>query len=493
MKRVAIMKNMIIIISRKKLFIALLIFVLVLLILCVMAISTFSPWHLQVANLIESDEIAELEKENSRLSKIFENIIPDDQKILYEDKFRNVCANVNTNTNKYPPSSFKTYVLTEVLKHGIKIKYKKPVDDPYYLRPLYDPSWKGFYFRGWLYLPRKNIEARHKLFVFPFGGSAIFDFTGSLGLENFTGNADKEKNTSVDYHKNINFIIYGFNLKEARLYENQLVLAGEPLRKGVQIVSIVQDDLLSEKLNTKDLLIQLSTPKGFEIDNIYGSVIRYEYLKQKIKEHSVKTANAMANECSTLEKLLDENLSIKKELSYFLPVQDVTVTQEKCRPIPPDFPYDEPSIAYIKAKAKSIPFSTKYYNNKYMRPVYDPIWLKNHRSRWCFIPSQICLNMHRFFLIPRDEKESTELFGMLGFNENLELSKENEYSLIIYNYTVDIAAVHDFQILLTGKPSNTGLQVISLSRSSLTGSCEYLIRLLTPDGHEVDYTVIKSE
>jgi hypothetical protein len=151
-----------------------------------------------VSDGIEADEIASLEKDNSKLKGILKSILPENNRVIYEDQYRNRFINARGHT----PASFKTFPLQEVLKKGMDTKFNVLSNDPYYLRLIYDPSWKGAYYRGWLNLPNKNIDARHRLFIYPSGASSIYDFTGTLGIDN---------GTAVNYHKNINFLIYGFD------------------------------------------------------------------------------------------------------------------------------------------------------------------------------------------------------------------------------------------------------------------------------------------
>ncbi len=469
------MKKLLIVIPYKK-FYTFLIIALVLSVVFTIAVIAY-PGSVPAYDRTEEDEMAGLEKENARLYQILKSIAPPGNQFIYEDQYRNHFLNVQGHT----PPSFKTFSSQEVLDKGRNIKFNILSERPYYLRPLYDPSWKGAYFRGWLNLSDKNIEARHRLFIFPFGGSSNFDFTGSLGVD---------AGVSVNYHKNTNFLIYGFSVKSVKCYENQVVLLGEPLRAGLQIVSVVQDDLLSDGINTKDILFQLCTPQGYEIDFIYGNVIRYEYLKKQIEENSVKPVSSGIDGYTAFERLLNENLSLKKELSYFIPLEDKVITQEKCRPIPPNFPLEAPDIQTVKAKSKDTAFQLNYRNSVYKRPVYDPQWLKSYRRRWCFIPGQVCRSQHKLFLVPVDPGEQSDFFGILSFHESFKPIRTNEYGFLVYNFHVSTAAVYNNQLLLTGIPSRTGAEIIAISRSLLQAQT-YLVRLVTPDNQEVDYVLIQ--
>lgn len=138
--------------------------------------------------------IQELEKENSKLKDIFTTLIPKEQVLIYEDEYRNL-SKVSSLPSSLSP-------LSKIITEGVKVEFKTILDDPQNLRPLYDPSWKGSYFRYWLYLPYKNIEARHRIFAYSIGGSENYDIFGSLGFS-----TKVKPSAPIDNHQNINFLI----------------------------------------------------------------------------------------------------------------------------------------------------------------------------------------------------------------------------------------------------------------------------------------------
>ena len=423
---------------------------------------------------VEEQEKEHMEKENSRMKGVLKNIAPENDQPIYEDQYRNYYVNAKGHI----PPSIETVPLPEVLENGVNVKYNVLLDNPGYLRPLYDPEWKGFYFRSWLYLPRKNIDARHRLFVFPGGGSAIYDFTGTLGLR---------ANAAVDYHRNKNILIYGFKVKGIKYYKNQVALTGEPSRRGLQIISIRQDDLLLDGTKEKGILIQLSTPQGYEFDFIQDDVIRFDFLMRRIKENSV---SASADAEVPLEQLLDESLYLRKELSYFVPTVDKLITQEMYRPVPPNFPMD-PDLKTMRLEGRKIAFSVNYWSSEYRRPAYDPLWLANYKKRWCFIPRQVGYNLHRLFSIPQAAEEQADFFGMLGFRESPALPAADGCSFLMYNFQVDTVVNYEDQIFLVGAPSRRGAEIITISRGALPADGISLVRMVTFDDQELDYAVMQ--
>jgi hypothetical protein len=191
------MKRILVVIPYKNLLIGILTVCIV--IVCLLCMRFFELKSLQVTEPTEDKDIGELQKENQILKETLEHLLPGEQKVAYENPYRAY--------GDYKPP-FKTVAsLQEVIEKGKKINFTVLYNEPQYLRPIYDSSWKGFYFRGWTYLPDKVEEARHRLFVFPLGASSNFDFTGSLG---FDYNKYTSKNIIIDSHRNINFLILFF-------------------------------------------------------------------------------------------------------------------------------------------------------------------------------------------------------------------------------------------------------------------------------------------
>lgn len=453
-----------------------LLFVLLFLIIIGLFTYLFYSKKAQIVSLIDINNIEKLEKENTNLKETLDSFFPDKQQVLYESCHR----------PDYPfveKPSISTVPLKDVVTKGKNIKFKSYSDQDY-MRPIYDSTWRDFYFRGWINVPHKLKEARHRLFLYPFGGSAGFDFQGSLG---FKGKFDK--GVSVDFHRNINFLVFDFEVKYIKLYNNQVALIGKPKKAGAQIINIVQNDLLSDDAKEKDFLFQLSTPGGYEIDYIYGNAIEYEYLWKKIKEHTVMTSKP--EEERTVAQLKAENAVLRKELSYYIPIDDdIRILKEECRTKDiEDFPI-KLDINTIITKGISVPFHLNYSNASYKRPVYHPTWQKHVNRGWTYIPSKICLNLHNIFTISKNERKAFDLFGQLAFFENYEQIGENNLGLLIYNFNVKKVFIKDNQIVVLGTPCRSGSQIISLDENLVPWEGDYIIHLATPDKMEIDFDVL---
>ncbi|GLC28865.1 hypothetical protein [Clostridium omnivorum] len=224
---------------------------------------------------IQNPNINVIIDEDDPAMEFIDYILPKDKTTMYESDTRE-------SVSEKPP--FEAISLKDVINKGTSVKYSMLYSNKKYSRPVYTPAWRDFYYRGWLYMPTKISEARHKIFMYPLGASSTFDFEGSLNFR---------ENIVCDSHRNINLLIYDFNVKSMKKYDNQIALVGEPSRTGASIISIVQDDLLPKGVNEKLFLIQLSTPEGYEEDFIYGNAVKYDYQKKSIEENSVKTTAPM--------------------------------------------------------------------------------------------------------------------------------------------------------------------------------------------------------
>ncbi len=466
--------KILIITSYKKVLVSLVFMLLITAAIALTAYSVYNSTNIQTTNnsIDSSNELEEI----SRLRNLLLSIVPAEQKIILEDNDRIVYKNPDFP----PPSPLPTSSLSKVISEGVMKKFRILSDDKLYLRPVYDPDWKSTYYRGWLDLPVKNMEARHKIFAFSIGLSMNYDIFGSLGY-----NPD----ISVNAHKNINFLIYGFSVESVRVLENQVALIGEPRQTGAQIVSIVQNDLLPEGVDTKDFLFQLSTPEGYEVDFLRYNIIRYEYLMQKIEENTVGTLNPL-DESKSLEQLMQENNSLKRELSYFIPLKDEIIYQQNCDSVPGS----QPEFDNIQAKllqGNKIPFSYNYRNPLYKRPLYDPTWKANCERKWCYIPKQIEYSLHRLLIIPRNSENSKDFFGTLGFYEKFQPIKPDQCGLMIYNFSVSDVKLYKDRLVFVGTPTRSGAQIVSINVNILKGYKKYKVSLITPDNSEIDCNILE--
>lgn len=470
------MKRFVVVITRGKLLMGLGFCLAVLLAALLLYALSFVFNGIPVFENIEEDGIHALIKENSSLESLFASLIPREQEPIYEADDRNI----STDKRFTAPPPLTLHPLKNIILRGEEVSFRVLLDEPDYLRPVYAPDWKGFYFRSWLYLPYKNMEARHKIFAFSMGGSSNFDLAGSLGF-----NPENSLQGPMDNHRNINFILYGFQVEAVKVFENQAALVGRPRQTGASIVSITQDDLLPEGTDTKDFIFQLSTPDGYEVDYLRQNIIRYEYLKKQIEENTV---HGLTVDSNTLDGLMKANAALKKELGYFIPLEDGRITQQYCEGLvyPKEDLTDIPTADKLGRK---IPFIVHYENPKYQRPLYHPLWQANHTRGWSYIPRQMQNSLHRLLPIPRDKKLQRDFYGAAGFYVRYPAVLPDRQGFLIYNFKVSKATVYKNQLLLEGTPSRSGAWVISVYGNEMKKYDDYLVKLVTPDHSEIDCNI----
>jgi hypothetical protein len=436
----------------------------------------YPPSREVFGRIFESVE-QKLMKQNSLLEGALAKILPEEDTKLYELSGRYIEKTLEVKAE--PPD--------KAVREGTLLNFQILQDDSGYRRVIYTPHWKDAFYRGWLYLPNKIIQARHRLFIYPIGGSANYDFAGELGFE---------ENVPLDNHRNINFLVFDFKVQNVKRYRNQLLLVGNPARSGFQIVSVVQDDILDPDEMENVFLVQLVTSGGYELDYDYTRIMQFDYRMEQIRENSVQSTSVPAVEV-TLDALMKHNLKLQKELSFYIPVvesnydPDNVMTKELCKPLPPSFPLEEKPIRDMRIEGQDIQIKIIYEDATYQRPVYDPAWKEHYKKYWAYVPSQICLNFNHLFVLPKEPDEVKMLLGMLSFSESNVNLKKNETGFLIYEFHVDHCIAFHRQLLFVGTPQRTGVSYITIDNRNLNEYTHYLARIITPDNEEIDYSMVE--
>lgn len=170
-----------------------------------------------------------------------------------------------------PPKSVETAPVSGVITEGTPLPFESVYHDPGWIRPDFEPYWhskSGSYSN----IPDRINSAYHRLFVTPatdalwqetIHNSGIAELTDSIQLPHYTQN---EKDT-------IAVVALQYNITNAVLLNNQVVLMGTPARTGVQVITFNKNDIINSisgeviaKNDSQDYLFQLSTPDGYEVD-----------------------------------------------------------------------------------------------------------------------------------------------------------------------------------------------------------------------------------
>lgn len=107
-----------------------------------------------------------------------------------------------------------------------------------------------------------NFHINTALFL-NFRSILWYDFSNDFALP------DRERQPSpiheyaftIKYPYVVRLVIFNFNAASIKHYKNQLVITGEPLRKGITIL-----DFDTKNLPGSKKLLQLAAPDGYELD-----------------------------------------------------------------------------------------------------------------------------------------------------------------------------------------------------------------------------------
>jgi len=451
--------------------------------ICLIAIlfiilSAFFIAKLDFPKAIETDNskvkaVLSPENENKQLKDILSSIIPSGDNILFENSNRGIGDSdisidlINTS-------------LSEILKKGKNLSYIFAYSDEEYLRPIYSNTWKQAYYQGWLYLPRKIISARHSLFTYMGGAGKIFDIEGDLGFY---------PNISIDNQNYINFLIYNFDLQNVIQLQNQIVISGTPVKKGVQIISIKVDDISIHTNEEEQISVFLCTPTGYEID--YQNV-KFTKVPDGNEDFGTveETFSDSINEKNDVNK---QNILLKKELTHYISDSSKSIFFQynggytTSNVLNTNIDLDD-AVKF----SNDIKYNVLFNNQKYISPVFHPQWKEHYDREWCYIPRKMYINMKKLFVLPSDKDVAYDLCGELGFFEEYPSLSTNQVGLLVNNFSVAKVSSFEDNILVTGIPSRTGMQVVSIEKTNLTEYKEYAVRLVTKDLCELDIDVIKN-
>ncbi|WP_242856048.1 hypothetical protein [Ruminiclostridium josui] len=308
---------------------------------------------------IKSQNLSDSQRENKRLKEILSSIVPKANKILYEDDFRKASDSKNlAGAADVKPANIQN--------SGDSLSYNTIYSDDEYLRPIYVNSWKQAYYRGWLYLPRKVIYARHNLFAYTGNATDILDIEGELGFH---------PNISISNENYLNFLIYNFDLENAVKQDNRIVFLGKPLKKGVQIVAIKKEDI-SNYENYNNIIVQLCTPAGYELD--YQNVVLSNN-GNIIEDYGIDDDTVLTYSKNN-QDLTKQNIQLRQELTHYISDSSQEIYfQQTGSYQTSDVLYSNIDIEDSFNSSKLLSHKLLYNNLKYKSPVYHPDWKKKLR------------------------------------------------------------------------------------------------------------------
>lgn len=166
----------------------------------------------------------------------------------------------------------------------------------------------------------------------------------------------------------------------------------------------------------------------------------------------------------------------------------------------PPFPSNIITCEEILEKGQEIPLETVYSNPDWKRPAYKEYWHSTvSGGRWSYMPNRIYFAMHRLFTTYMTASVYYDFVHDLGISEesnsfNYTAAKPFDKILVVaMQANVQKALTYGNQVILICKPERTGLQVfaVPVDRLKPDKPDDYILfQLTTPDGEEIDYSLI---
>ncbi|RJE82840.1 hypothetical protein D3P07_26185 [Paenibacillus sp. 1011MAR3C5] len=156
-------------------------------------------------------------------------------------------------------------------------------------------------------------------------------------------------------------------------------------------------------------------------------------------------------------------------------------------------------IAKVRDQGVRIPFATIKKDPDYMRPIYHEHWHSTYwGGRWSNISSHVDTAHHRLFAT-----YDIGLSGEMTFKEQVGVDfpmfhnpTDLDLYFVVFQTTVVDVYTKGNQIVVLGKPQRKGVQVITIKSGDLRPAESdklLLIQLATPEGDELDFTLIGYE
>jgi hypothetical protein len=174
-------------------------------------------------------------------------------------------TNIDDPPSYSPPLPQNEVAVEQVIEKGEEIPIKFIYNDPKWKRPAYKEYWHSKYGR-WSYVPTRLHYAMHRIFSTYATASRYYDFVHDLGIayesDDFN---DYEYTPPPSPFEYLEIVVMNTLIEKVITYDNQIVIIGKPQRTGLQAI-IIPTEKINPIENADNILIQLVTPDGYEID-----------------------------------------------------------------------------------------------------------------------------------------------------------------------------------------------------------------------------------
>lgn len=152
-------------------------------------------------------------------------------------------------------------------------------------------------------------------------------------------------------------------------------------------------------------------------------------------------------------------------------------------------------VTEVMKNGKEIPLQFAYDDLNWKRQAYKDYW-DSSVGRWSYVPSRIHYAMHRLFVTYPTASIYYDFIHDLGIAEessSFQIPSQKPYDnivLVAMQTKVEKIVTLGNQVVVIGRPSLTGLQVLLIPVSDLKPNNpneSILFQLVTHEGDEIDY------
>lgn len=164
----------------------------------------------------------------------------------------------------------------------------------------------------------------------------------------------------------------------------------------------------------------------------------------------------------------------------------------------PELPYPSKilPVSKVMENGKEIPLQFAYNNPDWKRQAYKEYWHSSY-GRWSYVPDRIHYAMHRIFVTYPTASvfyDFTHDLGIWDESDKFQIPARTPFEnmvLVVMQTKVDKIVTLGNQVVVIGRPSLTGLQVLLIPSKDLmpyNSKESILFQLVSPDGDEIDNT-----
>lgn len=184
-----------------------------------------------------------------------------------------------------------------------------------------------------------------------------------------------------------------------------------------------------------------------------------------------------------LAALRSENRALAERLSFLEPPVPQVIYPET----PPVCPY---TAEEVMNKGSDISFRTLEINDKWVRPIYIPLWHSDawNSDRFCYVPRLIENNRHRVFIYQGGGSYWFDLSPTMGFTDDtapmgIAFKSGDEVAIIALEAVIKKILKYENQLQVVIEPARKGYHIVAIPKQDYQGS---LCQVVTPDGCEIE-------